>query len=192
MVAMEEEIWNDIPGYEGFYQASSLGRIKSVSRLMRNCGSTLSLVKGRIIKQTIAKGEDVYYGFTASRKGIIRREFVHISVAKAFHSNPENKPQVNHKDGDKRNNRKDNVEWATESENAIHSILKGLRKSIKPEQLITAEKIKIIFNLRNEGRTQSYIALQLNTNQSVVSRVLNSKRNYRKRREAILANTPQE
>ena len=97
------EEWRDIPGYEGKYQASNLGRIKGprgVHKPFKNCNGYLIAT--------------LYWDGGKQRTG------AHRLVALAFLPNPEDKPQVNHKDGDKENNRPENLEWATCSENNLH------------------------------------------------------------------------
>jgi hypothetical protein len=114
---MEQEIWKDIDDWAGFYQVSSLGRIKSCARVVATVYGNQS-VKERILIPDIAKG---YRRVTFSAGNITDRQMVHILVAKAFIPNPENKPCVNHKFGNKADNRSTQLEWATYSENERHS-----------------------------------------------------------------------
>ena len=105
------EIWKDIPDYEGLYQASNLGNIKS-------------LKKNIILRQN---GDNYGYMQVILYNGETRKTGkVHRLVGKAFIENPENKPQINHKDGNKKNNHVSNLEWLTNRENKKHAINTGL------------------------------------------------------------------
>jgi hypothetical protein len=125
---MEEEIWKDIPNYEGYYQASNLGRIKSVRRLvLDNVGRRI--FKGKIIKLSLDR--DGYYKLSLHKENKIKNFAGHRLVAIAFIPNPENKPQVNHKNGIRTDNRVENLEWCTNSENVKHAFKILNRKTNK-------------------------------------------------------------
>lgn len=117
-----EEIWKDIKNYEGYYQVSSLGRIRSLDRYVLCRNGQLQLKKGIIFSLCYNKRVDIYE--VHLNKECKRKCFkVHRLVAEAFIHNddPINKTTVNHKDGDRSNNQMDNLEWATYSENEKHS-----------------------------------------------------------------------
>ena len=101
------EIWKYIPNYNHDYQVSNLGRIKSFKK------------KPRILRQS--KTPKHYNNVNLCKEGKTISSLVHRLVAQAFIPNPENKPEVNHKDGNPRNNCVDNLEWVTRKENMNHS-----------------------------------------------------------------------
>lgn len=111
------EIWRDVVGYEGLYQVSNIGRVKSLPR-------NGTIKEERILKPRITKNGYLYVHL---RNGSISKYVkVHKMVAVAFIPNPENKPQINHINGIKTDNRVDNLEWNTASENMLHAIKLGL------------------------------------------------------------------
>ena len=121
-----KEVWKDINGYEGCYQVSNLGRIKSLDRMTNNQYGEY-FMKGRILKNSIIKEKGYCRVSLNNGNGKISKR-VHRLVAEAFIPNPENKPEVNHKDGNKLNNCVSNLEWCTNKENIEHSIRTGLKK----------------------------------------------------------------
>ena len=111
------EVWRAIPGYEGLYEVSNRGRVRSVDRVaIGRWGHNRR--QAHILKQT-PNGRG-YLQVRFSIDGVKSAPLVHRLVASAFIPNPEGLPQVNHKDGVKGNNSVDNLEWCTASENALH------------------------------------------------------------------------
>ena len=118
-------IWKDIKGYEGMYQVSDQGDIKSLRKWSGTCyRKERILSKNRLTK-------DGYHRVSLAKDGKYKDFSVHRLVAQAFIPNPENKLTVNHKNGDKLDNRVENLEWATREENMQHAYDNGLKKSIK-------------------------------------------------------------
>ena len=115
---IKDEIWRDIKGYEGLYQVSNMGRVKSLARvIMRKNGKKYS-IKERILKPQRELGYLRVNLYDSSGK--MKRLRVHRLVCEAFHENPENKPCVNHIDENKANNVASNLEWCTVAENNNH------------------------------------------------------------------------
>lgn len=127
------EIWKDIVGFEGYYQVSNLGRVKRLPRTsIRSNGKSdhaIYRVKERIKNPQIQT--QGYYHVALYRDGEYKICRLNRVVAIAFIPNPENKPEVNHKDGNKLNNRADNLEWVTGKENKKHARENGLIKPYK-------------------------------------------------------------
>lgn len=167
------EIWKDIPNYEGYYQASTEGRIRSVDRIRIDNYH----LKGRVLKNN--KLKDGYKQVLLMVDNKKDYEKVHRLVAQTFIPNPDNKPQVNHKNGNKGDNRVENLEWVTRSENMIHAYdvlgvphntpLKG-----KPSLMrkLTIEQINAI---KKDGRTQKIIAKDYGACQQTISNIKTGK-----------------
>ena len=113
------EIWRDVYGYEGFYQVSNCGNVRSVSRTVQRLNNSDLTLRGRVCSQTLSdKG---YLTVGLCRDNRIKRVYVHKLVAIAFVDNPNNLTEINHIDENPLNNRVDNLEWCTQSENEQHS-----------------------------------------------------------------------
>lgn len=119
-----KEIWRDIAGFEGLYQVSNLARVKSFRVSKRLWNTTGNILKPCECAINNGKGYKFVglHGFDKRVKHVM----IHRLVAKTFIPNPDNKPQVNHKDADKHNNSISNLEWVTISENSIHAEKMGL------------------------------------------------------------------
>lgn len=115
-----KENWKDITGFDGMYQVSNLGRIRSLPRIVERSGNIMKL-KGKVLKQHINTND--YPTVNLCKNGIAKVKAVHIIVAKAFIPNPNNLPQVNHKDGSRNNCCSNNLEWVTNRENGTHRTL---------------------------------------------------------------------
>ena len=157
------EIWKDIEKFEGVYQVSNNGRLKSFKH-----------GRERILKGGLnSKG----YPHAILRLGSIAIcAKLHRLVAIAFIENPENKPQVNHKNGIKTDNSVENLEWATNRENMDHAMLNGLRRKYpKGSEMTNAKlnenKVKGIREMHPE-KSEHALARLMGVSRSVIHDVL--------------------
>lgn len=176
------EVWEDIKGYEGLYQISNLGRVKCLPK------DVVSTKYGHVrhyperIASTYSRNGG-YKFVELSKDGKARKYSVHRLVAKHFISNPENKPQVNHIDGNKANNRVDNLEWVTASENIKHAYENGLKNSpsgdehwsrIKRNRVsrkLTESDVREIKKRLASGEKQKDIAEEFGVFKSTISKI---------------------
>lgn len=109
------EEWRDIKGYEGLYQASNYGRVRSMDRTCKFIKSRTQIKKGRILKHGVLKNG--YCFVILVKKTSKKLLYIHRLVAEAFIPNPKNLPEVNHKDENKANNAASNLEWCSHRHN---------------------------------------------------------------------------
>lgn len=117
---MEQEIWKPIKGYEGLYEVSNLGRVKSLERFIKS-GNKYGLHKygGKILKAGVYRG---YLGVSLCKNKTIKQYYVHRLVANSFIQNIENKLEVDHINTNRSDNRVENLRWVTKKENANNPI----------------------------------------------------------------------
>lgn len=152
------EIWKDISGYAGIYQISSLGRVKSLSRISNN--RTLS---EKLLTPSLSNSG--YAWICLSNNKDKKHFFIHRIIAQSFIPNPMNKMQVNHIDGVKTNNSIDNLEWVTNSENQKHAYKNNLNSvselqkkrtsKAKSSSVIDTESNTIYSSIREAFKTVS-------------------------------------
>lgn len=147
-------IWGDVVGYEGIYEVSNNGLVRSLDKTIVNSLGRKRLYKGRTIKPFIDK--DGYEIVTLSHKGIKKKFKVHRLVAFAFIQNLEEKPEVNHKDGNKRNNHYDNLEWSTGKENTNHAFKTGLNNNKRENHKLSKLKEEDVSEIRKLYKTGKY------------------------------------
>lgn len=170
-----EEIWKPVVGWEGYYEVSSKGQVKSLSRRMHNYTKP-----GRILRQHDNGHSYLNVGLHAPGR-VDKHAYVHILVAQAFIPNPDNLREVNHKDFNKQNNCVENLEWVTSRENKLHYMRSKRAKQKMAERSekqhskwvdrILENKSKII-QLYEEGWTVTEIAKEINHGKCFVSEVL--------------------
>lgn len=140
-----EEIWKDIEGYKGLYQVSNLGGVKSLSRVIIMKNQAKRTINEKILKPSY-NGDNGYLFVVLCKNGKNTPTFIHRIVALSFKENTEHKPQVNHKNGKKDDNRLENLEWATPQENTIHAYSFGLttKGSARYNSKLSEEEAKSI------------------------------------------------
>lgn len=168
------EVWKDVKNYEGLYQVSNLGRIRTlrVYRIAENRHEkTIRVLRLNTRRQgyktiTLSKGD--------SRKTFL----VHRLVAQSFIENKNNKPEVNHKDADKSNNRVSNLEWVTAKENSLHATRLKIKST---ENAVSTIKRRVYLydngDLIKEYASGMQCARELNLNYKSLNSALN--RGYR-------------
>lgn len=176
---MKEEIWVSVKGFEGIYEVSNLGRVKSLNRFVKYTTKEGGYQrKEKILNQKICDN-----GYNAVRlfKNAKGREWkVHIVVAENF-GLPKSKGQkyINHKNGCKTDNRLDNLEWCTQSENMIHAYENGFAKGQKgsdhPGNVLTEEEVIKIRKLHSGGMVQRRIAEEYGVCFQTISLIVNRK-----------------
>lgn len=114
-----EEIWKDIKGYEGLYQCSTYGNIRSLDRYVYESSGKRQFRKGQLIIPR--KNKNGYLQFALNKNSKRKMVYIHLIVAETFIENTNKNDTVNHKDGNKLNNNIENLEWCSYSENNLHA-----------------------------------------------------------------------
>jgi len=166
----ENEEWRDIPGYEGFYQVSSMGRVKSLHSYK---GET-----GRILKTWFVGYKRGYEATTLTQEGIHKRVYIHDLVASAFIGKNPGGYTCNHKDGVKKNNKPDNLEYCTQADNNLHSfrVLKRSpvikRGSDNKNSKLQEEDVREIRRLYATGKTPMEISRMFPVNNRCIGMIV--------------------
>lgn len=143
-------IWKDVEGFEGLYKVSNEGVLMSLPR---------NGTKGGVVKQREMKHG--YIEYLLYKDGKMYHKLAHRLVAQHFIPNPENKPCVNHIDGRPTNNKLDNLEWVTYSENVLHALGMGLAYTIGESHPNTKLTNKEVFEIRELYKHKIYNQIEL-------------------------------
>lgn len=169
------EEWRDVSGYEGYYQVSNLGRVRSCDRIVKLPRGD-RMLRGRILKPAL--NSHGYLVFSLYRYGKPFQFTAHRLVAIAFLAADCTRDQVNHKNGVKVDNYVENLEWCTSSDNIRHAYAVGL-KSHKgenhPRSILCEEQVLAIRRLRSKGLTQKVIGEMYGVSESAIRGIVNLK-----------------
>ena len=175
-----EEIWKDIVGYEGLYQVSNLGRVKSCERMIVHFRGGLRKLKEKIRKA--AKDTDGYLVLDLYRNGKGKFHKVHRLVAISFLETQDGKNEVNHINGQKEDNNINNLEWCNSSENQLHAFRNGLKKpQINNEKAVimySKEDRKFIMEFKSIAKASKHLNCKTGDIVSVLKGRQKSVRNH--------------
>lgn len=169
---MIKEIWNDVVGYENLYQISNLGNVKSLDKFIKGKANSTVLRKGKLLKKSIDKDGYLIIGLT-NELGLKTKK-VHRLVCEAFILNPLNKLQVNHINGIKNDNRLENLEWCTQSENEKHSFRvlgKQVNNGIK-SNFCKLTEIEVL-QIRKSDLSRKHLSLIYNVCNGTIDKIIN-------------------
>jgi hypothetical protein len=159
------------------YEVSNLGNVRSIDRYVTNSNGITKLIKGKILKKGNHTGG--YHNVALTLNGNPKSYYVHILVAKTFIINSENKPEVNHKDGDKKNNQVVNLEWSTPKENTAHARSTGLCNQNGEDSIKATLTNKLVEEIRSMYESELYTQRELAVKFGMDFRKINQIVNYK-------------
>lgn len=162
----EIEWWKEIAGYEGYYEVSNLGNVRTIPRTYMHPKKGIRHIKQHIVNKRVDKNG--YILTSLSKDGNSKTFKVHRLVANAFIPNPENKEQVNHKFGIKADNRSHQLEWSTNLENSIHARQIGLINQLGEENKFSKLNNEQVLEIYNSTLTTIELSAMYNTCRSNV------------------------
>lgn len=170
-----KEEWRPIKGYEGFYEVSSLGRVRSLDRVVKCKNGNCQKFFGKIMKPRTNK--DGYLTVALSMNNKQKSKQIHRLVAITFLPNPKKLPQVNHRDCNKQNNYVDNLEWCSCQENIQHALKTGVVKQgsehhnakLSKQQV---QEIRAIYKPRSKEYNAYILARKYNVSRATIWRII--------------------
>lgn len=176
------EIWKPVPDYEGYYEVSDLGRIRSVDRtiMISLNGKTFARkLKGKILRQAF-DGRNHYLQANLAKDGKQHMVLIHRIVASAFLENPLNLPEVNHKDENKANNCASNLEWCTHKYNNNYGAKKtsgnGENNPMNKFSEDVVKEIKRVYKPRDKSFGNKALSEKYGISQTHISAIIHGRR----------------
>lgn len=186
---METEIWKPIKEFEGMYEVSNLGEVRTVERTIDRKSKKGKLhtfpISSKI--KTPNKNKFGYITIALVKENKTYNTYLHRIIAEAFIDNPKCRNVINHKNGIKSDNRIENLEWVTSAENNAHAVNNFLRKTHNPKG-ITPEFIQRVINLRKMNFTNKRIAEIIGSTKCIIEGIT-SGRTHKTRGNTIQSHT---
>lgn len=171
------EIWVSITGHRGLYEVSNFGNVNSLEKIVTYKNGKVYKYEEKILKLNNSNG---YKTVSLVKNKVKTTHMVHRLVAVAFISNPDNRPYVNHIDGNRSNNHYKNLEWSTNSENQLHSYSILGNRAVNGERngrsKLDAVSVMKIRELSETGLTEKEISNMFGISKSLVGLIKNGKR----------------
>lgn len=162
---VSKEIWRPVVGFEGLYEVSDAGNVRSVDRIVTSKNGMKKSLRGQLLKQGLYNSKSTYRGVTLSKGGKQFKKSVHRLVAEAFIQNPDGMPEINHKDEDKANNTVENLEWCDRQYNNTYGTARFRIAATQGKPVIQKKNGKIV----NAYPTQGVAAMFTGASQSGIS-----------------------
>jgi len=168
------EIWKDIKGYESLYQVSNYGRVKRLGKTVERSYHGNIQYKEKILK---IKTTNTYHQIGLTKNKTRKHYLLHRIVCIAFIPNPNNKPEVNHINGLKNDNRVENLEWVNASENIKHAFKSGLKSQKGQKNNASKLNNKQVYDIKyiKKNFDQRDLAKEYNVSVSLINYIINNK-----------------
>ena len=173
---MNGESWRPVVGYEGLYEVSDHGRVRSITREVTYKTGRSCAIKGRL--RALTPDAQGYLHVSLSRSGVVKHFYVHRLVGEQFVPNPTGLPEINHEDRDKSNNTSGNLTWVTRLGNVEHARKSGLyggRSNPNFRQKLNPDQVSLIVLKWGLGKTHEQLALEFGVCRQTVTDIISGR-----------------